>query len=91
MTVNPISVSDMIERMATLSTAELHMLATEAEAARRKREDEEVEKAYKELKRAYLAYRTLCPETSLYAEVEQDEGYPLDVDIFEVLDREFGI
>ena len=90
MTVDPISVSDMIERMATLSTAELHMLAMEAEAARRKREDEEVEKAYKDLKKAYLAYRTLCPETTLWVEAEVDDTYT-DIDLFELMDKEFDI
>lgn len=93
MTVDPISVSDMIERMSTLSTAELHMLAMEAEAVRRKREDEEVERAFKTFKNAYIAYRTLCPDTSLYVEVasETDDEYLLDVDIFKALDEEFGV
>ena len=90
MNILPISVEDIIDRMATLSTAELHMLAMEAEAARRKREDEEVEKAFKELKRAYLAYRTLCPETSLWVEVGVDDTYT-DIDLFELMDKEFDI
>lgn len=93
MTVNPIGVDDMIDRMATLSTAELHMLAVAAENARRKREDEEVERAFKTFKNAYIAYRTLCPDTSLYVEVasETDDEYLLDVDIFKALDDEFGV
>ena len=90
MNVNPISVSDMIERMATLSTAELHMLAMEAEAARRKREDEEVEKAYKNLREAYRAYRTLCPEVVRWVEVEVDDTYT-DIDLFELMDSEFKV
>ena len=47
-------------------------------------------KAYKELKRAYLAYRTLCPETSLWVEVEVDDTYT-DIDLFELMDKEFDI
>lgn len=93
MTIDPISVGDMINRMTTLSTAELHMLAMEAENLRRKREDEEVEKAFKAFKDAYIAYRTLCPDTSLYVEVasETDDEYLLDVDIFKALDEEFDV